>query len=214
MAKREGDGQLHQWETPLQPEEVRGGPILLKAKIADIGSLRVAALGGAGGTRGPGEPVTAGAGAAGRIRVEYCDSMSGTTNPPASMQKLDCYIAEQTGNPSQTKLTLPDTFANGATYITQFGRRFSFAGTGQQLSSLHLTRQMYGTASLDALVSNTGVSSGNLTLCLDIGADGSCDYPYNQSTTFPATLPTTNLATALNSYMQAHNEGCPGGQRD
>ena len=38
---------------------------------------------------------------------------------------------------------------------------------------------MYGSAELDALISNTGVASGALNFCLDIGNDGACDYTYD-----------------------------------
>jgi len=47
----------------------------------------VQALGGLGQSN---HEQTSGGGGNGRIRVEYCDSISGSTNPSASSQKLDC----------------------------------------------------------------------------------------------------------------------------
>ena len=44
-------------------------------------------------------------------------------------------------------------------------------------------------------------ASGDLDLSLDIGADATNDWTYNQATSFPATLEVTGIANALNAYM-------------
>jgi hypothetical protein len=184
-----------------------GGSILLRIKNGVVGNGRINALGGAGGQI-TGHGGAGGDGGVGRIRIEYCESLSGSTNPPASTQKLNCYTIEQLEQSPYTtaRLYLPESFTGGRTYIVQFGRRFTFTGAGAQTNYLRLNRQMYGTASLDALVSNTGVSSGNLNLCLDVGNDGACDFTHNANTAFPATLNVTGLATALNAYLLGRND--------
>jgi len=52
-------------------------------------SNNVHSIGGAGGTADEGGD--GGAGGEGRIRIEYCDTFSGSTNPPASVAKINCY---------------------------------------------------------------------------------------------------------------------------
>lgn len=70
-----------------------GGSILIRAETANLGSNLVTAVGGSGGVGV--SDVTAkpygGDGSAGRIRVEYCSSGIGATNPPASVQIITCY---------------------------------------------------------------------------------------------------------------------------
>ena len=144
-------------------------------------------------------------GGIGRIHVEYCNTLSGSTSPAADSKKLNCYAAEQIEQSpyTTTRLYLPESFTNGRSYVMQYGRRYTFAAAGQDTKLLRLKRQVYSAASLDALVSNTGVASGSLDLCLDIGNDGVCDYHPIGSQTFPVTLNTTGLASALNTYLLA-----------
>ena len=66
-----------------------GGSILIKTRTANLGSNNLTANGGLGGTGGPG--AFGGNGGEGRIRFEYCDTFSGSTNPPASVAKINCY---------------------------------------------------------------------------------------------------------------------------
>jgi hypothetical protein len=72
-----------------------GGSILLRTQTANFGSSSIDATGGAGGTAA----VTNGnAGGVGRIRVEYCTSISGGfSNPPASVALITC----SPGNPGR-----------------------------------------------------------------------------------------------------------------
>lgn len=60
-----------------------GGSIFVRANDAALGAARISASGGAGGP-------SAGVGGFGRIRVEYCTSLSGASTPPASTQQFDC----------------------------------------------------------------------------------------------------------------------------
>jgi len=175
--------------------------MLIVSRDAALGNGNVTALGGVGGAAYPGG-YDGGAGSVGRIAIQY-QNLSGETNPPAHKTQRQFYTIEQVEQSpyTTTRFYLPESFTGGRTYIVQFGRRFVFAGAGQQTNYLRLNRQMYGTASLDALVSNTGVSSGSLNLCLDVGNDGTCDFTHNASTNFPATLNATGLATALNNYL-------------
>lgn len=169
------------------------------------GSGIIQATGGSGVDGGHGD---SGPGGVGRIRIEYCENTSVTTNPAASTQKLNCYMAEQVAQDpwTTTKLYLPEAVPTSQAYLIQYGRRFQFDTPGSLTGSLRLRRQLYGSAGLDALISNTGVSSGNPNLVLDIGNDGVPDFTHNASTTFPATLTVGSLASAVNAYIQAHTE--------
>jgi len=202
-----------------------GGSILIKTESASIGDSRLVATGGAGisnvqqgdggaggagavSGQGGGAQSQGGAGGNGRVRIEYCNTLTGTTNPLASNQKINCHIAEQLeiAPYTTTRLYLPDAVNGTQSYLVQYARRFVFGASGQQTSTLRLNRRVYGGASLDLLVSNAGAASGNLALCLDIGNDGVCDYNHNASTNFPATLEADGLAEALNNYLLGRND--------
>lgn len=186
-----------------------GGSVFLISTRADIGISLVSAVGGNGGvgvSNIESKP-HGGNGSIGRIRVEYCDSLSGSTTPPASTQKLTCYITEQVESSPYTtgRLNLPENVSGSATYQVQYGRKLGFAAAGDQPTTLRLPAAMLAAASLDLLVS--GVGSGDLTLKLDIGADGSWEVNQTQAVTDAGTFPVTNLAAALNAYWQS--QGAP-----
>ncbi len=69
-----------------------GGAILLKAGTVLLGNNQVVATGGVGGS---GTYSTGGSGAIGRIRVEYCTTLSGFTTPVASVQSCTPQPAAQ-----------------------------------------------------------------------------------------------------------------------
>jgi hypothetical protein len=85
-----------------------GGSIRLVGANFTIGTNNISALGGPGGqsTDNLGE---GGDGGVGRIRIEYCDTLSGSTNPSASVAKINfCYgtvsgkvFRDDNGNGSQ-----------------------------------------------------------------------------------------------------------------
>ncbi|MEM7531660.1 MAG: dockerin type I domain-containing protein [Chloroflexota bacterium] len=178
-----------------------GGSILLVGEQVDINSTTRAA-GGGGGTTYLGR--RGGDGGVGRIRIEYCDEVSGSTNPAASTQKLNCYITEQvTTEPyNQTRLNLPDTFNEGMTYRVQFGHKLDFTEAGDQTISLRVPAGMVNTAKLDALVS--GISADAI-LSLDIGNDDSIEW--SGTVTNTSTNTRTDLADAFTDYWRS--QGSP-----
>ncbi len=176
-----------------------GGYVFLVGENIGVGSNNVVAIGGSG---------VDGDGGDGRIHVEYCDTLSVSTNPTASTQKLDCYIAEQIESSpyDRGQLNLPESFTGGRTYQVQYGRRLVFGSAGEQTPFIRLPKQLYTAASLDTLVSNTGASSGGLNLSLDIGNDDTPDWNYNATTPFPVTLAITNVVDALNPYLVSRTD--------
>ncbi|GIV80144.1 MAG: hypothetical protein KatS3mg050_4538 [Litorilinea sp.] len=131
------------------------------------------------------------------------------TNPPASTQKLNCYIAEQVESAPYTtgRLNLPENIPDGEsrTYQVQYGRRLDFADAGEQATTLRLPGAMLSAATLDVLVSQVG--SGNVTVRVDVGNDGSWDWETTQNVDNAATLTTADLAGAFNAYWSA--QGAP-----
>ena len=136
----------------------------------------------------------------GRVRIEYCNTLFGSTDPPSSTQKLDCYIIEQVESaPYDTaRLNLPEAFTGGHTYQVQYGRRLVFTDTGTLTTTLRVPASAFGSATLDALVSDVG--AGPLTFTLDIGNDGSWEWQTTRDITGPVTLPSPDLAAAFNQY--------------
>ncbi len=154
--------------------------------------------GGTGGAGNSGSNNDGGAGGVGRIRVEYCNTLSGTTNPPASVQKLTCYIAEKTSN-TNVHFTVPDAITGGQNYVMQFGRHFAFgAGGGTIMTPTRLLAQNYANATLDALITNVG-AGGALNLQVQAGAQ--TIYSASQTITQPTDIPIGDFAGALNAYL-------------
>jgi PKD repeat protein len=176
-----------------------GGSILIRTKNGNLGSNLVNAT---KGLKGPGG--NARDGSDGRIRIEYCESLSGSTNPPASTQKLNCYIAEQVESApyTTTRLNLPESFSNGRTYQVQYGRRLVFSGAGEQVTALRVPAGAFATARLDALISEVG--SGSLAFRLDIGNDGAWDWEWTGNVNGATTLTNTGLAAVFNAYWASH----------
>lgn len=180
-----------------------GGSIKLVGANFSIGTNRISALGGPGGQSvdnlGEG-----GDGGIGRIRIEYCESFSGSTNPPASVQKLNCYIAEQVESApyDRGRLNLPESFNDGRTYQVQYGRRLVFGGAGEQVATLRVPAGAFTGATLDALISEVG--AGPLTFRLDIGDDGSWDWGWSGNVNGAAALNSPGLHAAFSRYWAAH----------
>ena len=110
------------------------------------------------------------------------------------------YIVEQV-NYNTARLNLPESFTDRRAYQVQFGRRYVFSAAGQATQSIRVPKQLYTATSLELLVSDTGVSSGDLILSLDIGADGTAEWTHNAATAFPATFTITDVVAALNAYL-------------
>jgi hypothetical protein len=181
-----------------------GGSVLLRGTNINVGVNTINVTGGIRSSRSNGSPNYGGAGGIGRIRLDYCETYSGITNPAPSTQKMQCYIAEQLEvDPfTTTSLNLPETFANGMTYQMQYGRKLDFASAGVQSTSLQIPSGLIATAAMDALVSSIG--AGTLNLNLDIGNHGAWDWTSSSTITDSATLSSQNLAAAFNTYWSAH----------
>ena len=172
-----------------------GGSIKIIGGVISLSSGQ--ASGGAGGD---GTISDGGNGGNGRIRIEYCNSLTGTTNPPASTQQLNCYIIRQLpGNPN-TELTLPEVISDTdyVRYLVPYGQRGNFVAAGTYTYTLTLPKRAYSTFTLDALFENLGTPTFNFTL--DIGANGSVDWNGSGSQQ-PVIQNSANLASALNTYM-------------
>jgi hypothetical protein len=88
----------------------------------------------------------------------------------------------------------------------QYGRRLVFTDTTTLTTSLRVPARIFSTATLDALISDTG--TGPLTFTLDIGADGSWEWQATQGVTGPLTLSSPDLAFAFEQYWIS--QGSPG----
>lgn len=182
-----------------------GGSILIKTQTATLGSSQLTAI-GAPATPGTavGGAFVGGAGGAGRIRIEYCETLSGSTNPPASTQKLNCYIAEQVESApyDRTRLNLPESFTGGRTYKVQYGRRLVYSAAGEQVTTLRVPAAAFTNATLDALISEVG--SGSLSFKLDVGNDGTWDWQWSGNVSNATTLNSPGLAAAFSAYWAGH----------
>lgn len=190
-----------------------GGTVRLVVGSASLGTNRAQAIGGAGGTNSYGD--RGGNGGVGRIHVEYCDSVSGSSNPAAVKPQLDCYMADNTGSPEQnvTHLQLPESVNGNQTYAVQYGRQYVFGSAGEAQHSIRLPKQIYTAVSLEAMAGNIN-SGGLLDLTLDIGADGIVDWGDSSTTTFPASLVITDAVSALNRYLVSRTDVAWGDEID
>lgn len=67
-----------------------GGAVFLRGREISLGAGQVQALAGLQLVASGPEPFSGGAGGAGRIRIESCGSVAGTTNPAAVVGSFDC----------------------------------------------------------------------------------------------------------------------------
>ena len=187
-----------------------GGSILIRTQTANISANKVTALGGSGGNGGDGVfNMMGGSGGSGRIHIDYCESLSGNSNPVASSHKLNCYMAEQVEtSPTFTRLNLPQNFTTDTTYAIQYGRRIVFTGSGDQTNILRVPGNLLSSATMDILIS--GVGTGSLTISLDIGNDGSTDYTWTGSVTDSMAVEDLQLAPAFNRWWAANGRPTTG----
>lgn len=178
-----------------------GGTILIQSRVLGLGNGQVNAVGGNGGPAsvfgGAG-----GGGGVGRIRVEYCNAISGSTTPPTTPVRQSCHTVEQVELPpyDRARLNLPESGTH--TYQVQYGRRFVFTAAGELTSTLRISATAFSGVALDALVSEVG--TGNVTFKLDVGNDGSWDWEATQNVVNAATLTQSDLAAAFNNYWATH----------
>jgi hypothetical protein len=177
-----------------------GGSLLIRSKVAILNASNVGAVGGLGANAGA-FVIFGGDGGVGRIRVEHCDTLTGTTNPPSSTQKLNCHIVEQIESApyTQGRLNLPANVYGSATYKVQYGRKLNFAAAGNQLTQLRLPAGLLSSVSLDALFSSM---SSSAAFSIDVGDDGSVDW--NGTAANAGAQTSTQLANALNAYWSTH----------
>lgn len=183
-----------------------GGSILLRSDVVSLGTDRIIAIGGIGGAG----QTSGGAGGIGRIRIDYCSSISGSTNPVASTQKLNCYIAEQveTSPYTTTRLQMPESFSTSKTYAIKYGRRLVFSASGNQTTILRLPAGYLKSAELDILISNAGV--GDLTISMDIGNNGSTDYTWTGSVNNLIARENIGFTDAYNQWWSASSKQLTG----
>jgi CARDB len=183
-----------------------GGSVLITGRTVTLGSGLAVAAGANGGIAGYDPSNTTGQpGGVGRIRVEYCDSLSGTTAPSASVAQILCSIAQKP-DATTVHFTIPDQVnAPGLNYLFQFGRHFSFGiAGGNVVTPTQIIAKSYTAATMDALVTNTGpggVSNLNITL------GGTSIFSTTQPITQPTTINIPNFASALNSYLNGQSIG-------
>ena len=140
-----------------------------------------------------------GAGGDGRIRIEYCNSLTGATNPPASTQQITCFITRQLPGSPNTELILPGEITDYSRYQLQYGQRGTFTELeSTQDYNVSIPKRTYISATLDALFENLGNSSFNFSL--DIGADGSVEWT-GSGAEQPVILSSPDLVAGLNAYL-------------
>ena len=189
-----------------------GGAILIKGSEVGLGSGKVHALGGLGadGTDSYGSDPDGGDGGdggVGRIHVQYCTDLTGSTSPAANTDHVSCHIIEQIESSpyDSARLNLPESFTGGRHYMIQYGRRHVFSGPAEWDTTLRVPAGGFTDASLDALISEVG--NGDLTLRLDIGGDGSWDWVSTQAVANVAAFDSPDLSDAFNAYWAA--QGAP-----
>ena len=175
-----------------------GGAILLRTQTANLGSSLVKALGGIGGLGGA-YSILGGSGGLGRIRVDHCETIFGSTNPPASTQQINCYIAEQIESApyTTTRLNLPESGSH--TYQVQYGRKLNWSGVANQVTTLRVPAGIFTPVTLQALVSDL---PSNAWFALDVGNTGSDSWNGTVGNGGEYTSP--NLAAYFNAYWASH----------
>lgn len=179
-----------------------GGSILIRSFDADIGSNFIQATEGSGasGTMTGG---AGGNGGIGRIHIQYCNSLTGSTNPPSNTEQIDCFIIRQIpGNPN-TELTLPEEVSAFVRYQVPYGQLEIFDVVGTQAYTLTLPKRLYDEFTLDLLFENLGNNS--FTFSLDIGANGSNEWNGSGSAQ-PFILNSPEVSAGLNAYILSTSE--------
>jgi len=191
-----------------------GGSIVIKALQAALGTNLINASGGSGGAKGnpSGGAGDGGGGSLGRIHIDY-QTLTGGTNPPATLTPTNFYIVRQLPGLPDTdiELSVPDAVTPpGMRYYAQFGERGTFSGAEDQTYNVRLPRRVYSALNLSALVERVGGSGATFTFQLDVGNDGAYDWTdTNHSFSGPARLDTipaqaSSLKDALNTYIAAN----------
>jgi len=108
-------------------------------------------------------------------------------------------IEKAAGSEHQIRLFLPESFRLGHRYWVQYGRSMTFSGSGEAVAQVKLPKVHYGIATMDVLLTQAGNSFVQINL--DVGNNGTWEWGYNGWPAIPTTLPTNDLAAALNVFM-------------
>jgi len=127
-----------------------------------------------------------------------CNLSAGSTCT-ANFGILMYTIEKVAGSEHQIRLFLPESFRSGRRYWAQYGRSMTFSGSGEAVAQVKLPKVHYGTATMDVLLTQAGNSFVQINL--DVGNNGTWEWGYNGSPAIPTTLPTNDLAAALNAFM-------------
>jgi hypothetical protein len=186
-----------------------GGSILITGSNVTLGGTSITTLGGIGGV-GLNGGGNGGNGGLGRIYVQYCETISGSTNPAAVTNKISCHISEQveTSPYTTTRLQIPESFTSPQTYAIKYGRRLVFSAPGSQTTTLQLPAGYLKSAELDVLISNAGV--GDLTISMDIGSNGSTDYTWTGSVSNLISQENIAFTTAYNQWWSTASKQLTG----
>ncbi|MEZ4730154.1 MAG: hypothetical protein R3E79_23740 [Caldilineaceae bacterium] len=118
-----------------------------------------------------------GNGGAGRIRIEYCESLTGSTNPAASTQKR--LLHHRANQSSAARFNLPKLTAEKRDYRVQYGRKLDFTAPDEMTATLRIPAGRWTPPRWGALVS--GVGSGDVDFKLDVGNNGTWDWEETQT---------------------------------
>lgn len=178
-----------------------GGSIFITAGAISAGTGLITAVGGTGGA-GVAAAGGGGNGGYGRIRIEHCEtSPSGSTNPPASTQKLDCYIAEQIESTpyTTTRLNLPESGTH--TYKVQYGRKLNWSVSASQVTTLRVPAAgLFTSVTLQALVSDL---PSNASFVLEVSEPYAACWSQAVVSNNSENL-SPNLAACFNAYWASH----------
>ena len=194
-----------------------GGAVFIRARTASLAAGGIRTLGGSGAAGGTQDGGPGGSGAPGRIRVEYCESISGDTANTFKAQLNTCSLVQRTdtsaSGPQQITLATPERITGGRNYRLQFGRVLTLGGAGTQTTFVRVQANNVTSASLDVLLP-TSVGTSPLGVSVDVGADGTSEWQRTGSLEPPSSFTTPDLAAAFNKYLKAHPPVTPGGTVD
>ena len=91
------------------------GTVLLTGNTMDVGTNRVTALGGSGGSAGGGSAGAGGGGGTGPIHIVLCGALAGGTNPAANVQQMTCLPSATATPPLTPTLTVTPSATNTPT---------------------------------------------------------------------------------------------------
>jgi hypothetical protein len=156
-----------------------GGSILIKAKIATLGTNLITAIAGAGGLGTGAGNRNGGNGGVGRIRIDYGQTLSGTTNPPASTYQdptLETYtLTYKAGTGGTITGTTPQTVnygANGTTVTAKPNTGYHFVKWSDGVltasrTDTNVTTNIYVTANFASITytitGNVGITGVTLS---------------------------------------------------